>query len=91
MRTVVIAAFVNDDMQKGFPAEQSMLAVRTEVFGLKRSLRTVIDLKERRADFAAQLRAGFPVVVIQVLVWGIAVRALFGLRDGLAVTQLDRF
>ena len=53
MRAVIVAAFVNNDVQMGFPAEQSMLAVRAEVFGFERSFKAVVDLKNRRADFAA--------------------------------------
>lgn len=52
MRTVVIAAFVNNDVQEDFPAEQGVLAVGAEVFSFKRSFKTTIDLKKRRADFA---------------------------------------
>jgi len=35
VRAVTIAAFVNNDVQKGFPAEQGILAVRAEVFGFE--------------------------------------------------------
>ena len=52
---VVVAAFVHNDVQESFPAEQGMLAVRTEVLGFEGSLRTVIGLKDGRTDFAAQL------------------------------------
>ena len=72
MRTVIVAAFVNNDVQKGFPAEQSVLAVGAEVFGFKRSFKTIIDLKIRRADFTAQLALCFAVVVIQVCVRRVA-------------------
>ena len=35
MRTVVVAAFMNNDVQTYFPAVQGILAVRTEVFSFK--------------------------------------------------------
>ena len=34
---MIIAAFVHNDVQEGFPAEQGMLAVWAEVFGFKGS------------------------------------------------------
>ena len=60
---------MNNDVQESFPTEQSVLAVRAEVFGFKRSFKTIIDLKIRRADFTTQLAFCFAVVVIQVGVW----------------------
>lgn len=91
MRAVVVGAFVNNDVQESFPAEQGMLTVRAEVFGFMRSLRTVIGLKERRTNFTAQLGPFFSVVVIQVLMRRVAKRALFSLGDGFPVAYLDGF
>jgi hypothetical protein len=68
-----------------------MLAVWAGVLGFKCSLRTVIDLKDGRADLAAQLRADFPVVVVQVLMRGFAEGTLFGLWDRFPVSDLDGF
>ena len=81
MRAIIVAAFVNNDVQKGFPAEQCPLAVWAEIFGFKRSFKTIIDLKIRRADFATQLALGFAVVVIQVSVRGVAEGAMFFIGD----------
>jgi hypothetical protein len=67
------------------------LAVWAEVFGFKRSLRTIIGLKNRRADLAEYLVFYFAVVVVQVYVWCAAGRALFGLWDGSSTAKLDRF
>ena len=89
MGAIIIAAFVNDDVQKGFPAEQGILAIWAEVFGFKRSFKTIIDLKIRRADLAAQLGFFFAVVVIQVYMRSITKGALFGLGGLLAVAYLD--
>lgn len=89
MLAIVVAAFVKNDVQKGFPAEQGMLAVRAEVFGFERSFRTVIGLKDRRADLAAQLGLFFAVVVVKENVRRVAEGALFSLRDGFSVTYLD--
>lgn len=52
MWAVVITAFVDNDVQKSFPAEQGVVAVRAIVFGFRCFLRTVIDLKDGCADFA---------------------------------------
>jgi hypothetical protein len=70
-------------------AEQSTMAVRTVIFSLGRFFITVVGLKGRRADFAEKLGSFFAVVVVQVLVRGFAERALFGLRDGFPVLNLD--
>jgi len=45
VRAVIIAAFVNNDVQKDFPAEQGVLAVRAEVFCFKRFFITIIGVK----------------------------------------------
>ena len=89
MRTVIIAAFVNNDMQKSFPSVQGRLAVWTEVFGFERSFKTVVGLEDSRANFAKKLRAFLTVVVVQVLMRRVAVRALLGLWDGFSVLNLD--
>lgn len=89
MRAVVVAAFVNNDVQELFPAEQGMLAVRAEALGFERSFKTIVDLKKRRADLAEQLRSFFAVVVIQVLMRRFAEGALFGLRDWESVADLN--
>jgi len=91
VRTVIVAAFVKNDVQQGFPAEQGFLAIRAEVFGFKRSFKTIIGLKVRRANFAAQLGSFLAVVVIQVDVRRVAERALFGLRNGFSIADLDGF
>ena len=91
MRTIIIRAFVNNDVQKGFPAEQGVLAVRAEVLGFERSFKTIVDLKDRRADLTEQLGSLFAVVVIQILMWRVAKRALFRLRDWFSVLNLDGF
>jgi hypothetical protein len=89
VRTVIVAAFVKDDVQKGFPAEQGFLAVWAKIFGFQRSFKTVVGLKNRFADLAAQLGAFLAVVVIQVYVRRVAERALFGLRNWFSVEYLD--
>lgn len=89
MGAVIIAAFVNNDVQKGFPAEQGILAIWAEVLGFKRSFKTIIDLKIRRADLAAQLGFFFAVVVVQVYMRSITKGTLFGLGNGFSVTYLD--
>ena len=91
MRTIIIRAFVNNDVQKGFPAEQGVLAVRAEVLGFERSFKTIVDLKDRRADLAKQLGSFFAVVVIQILMRRVAKRTLLGLGDGFSVLNLDGF
>jgi len=91
VRTVIIAAFVNNDAQKGFPAEQGVLAVRAEVLSFERSFKTTIGLKNRRADLAKQLGSFFAVVVIQKLMRRVAKRTLLGLGDGFSVLNLDGF
>ena len=91
MRAVIVGAFVNNNMQKDFPAEQGVLAVRTKVFGFKRSFKTVVDFKNRRADLTEQLRSFFTVVVIQILMRCAAKRALFRLRDGFSILNFDGF
>jgi hypothetical protein len=57
VRTIIIAAFMNNDMQEGLPSEQGMLAVGTKIFSFEGFSKTIIGLKERRADLAAQLGA----------------------------------
>ena len=42
---VIIAAFVHNDVETGFPAEQRALAMRTIIFGFSRSFITVVDTK----------------------------------------------
>ncbi len=91
MRAVIVAAFVKNGVETDFPAEQGFLAVGAEVFGFQRSFKTIVDLKNRFADLAAQLGAFFAVVVIQVCVWCVAEGALFGLRDVFSVADLDGF
>jgi len=80
---------VNNDVQKGFPAEQGVLAVRAEVLGFERSFKTTVDLKNRRADLAKQLGSFFAVVVIQILMRRVAKRTLLGLGDGFSVLNID--
>ena len=67
------------------------MAVRAEVFGFERSFKTIVDLKNRRADLASQLGSFFAVVVIQILMRRAAKGALFGLRDGFSVLNFDGF
>ena len=67
------------------------MAVRAEVFGFKRSFKTIIGLKNRRADFAEYLVFYFAVVVVQVYVWCTAGRTLFGLWDRSSTAKLDGF
>lgn len=55
MRAVIVAAFVDNDLQTGFPAVKRAVAMRTEVFGFRGSFITVVGLKSRQADLAAQL------------------------------------
>ena len=50
--TMIIAAFVNNDVQKSFPAEQGVLAIWTKIFSFECSFKTVISLEDSRADFA---------------------------------------
>ena len=89
MRAVIIAAFVDNDVQKGFPAEQGVLTVWAIIFGFKRSFKTIIYFKNRRTDLAEQLGSSFAVVVIQILMRRVAKRALFSLRGGFSVLNLD--
>ena len=42
---MIIAAFVNNDVQKGFPSVQGRLAIWTEVFGFECSFKTIIGLE----------------------------------------------
>jgi hypothetical protein len=65
------------------------LAVWTEVFGFKRSLRTIIGLKNRRTGLAEYLVFYFTVVVVQVNVRCATGGALFGLWDGRTTAKLD--
>ena len=67
------------------------MAVWAEVFGFECSFKTVIDLKIRRADLAAQLGFFFAVVVVQVCVRRVAEWAFLGLRNRFAAAQLDWF
>jgi len=87
--TIVVAAFVNDSVETDLPAEQCAVAMRTVIFGFSRFFITIVGLKGRRANFAEQLRAFFSVVVVQILVRGLAERALFGLRNGFSVLNFD--
>ena len=43
---MIIAAFVNNDVQKNFPAEQGVLAIWAEVFGFECSFKTIISLED---------------------------------------------
>ena len=45
MRAVIIAAFVNDDVELGFPTEQRAAAMRAVIFGFSRSFITIVDVK----------------------------------------------
>ena len=45
VRAIIIAAFVHNDVETGFPAEQRALAMRTIIFGFSRSFITVVDTK----------------------------------------------
>ena len=45
MRAVIVAAFVNNDVELGFPAEQCAVAIRTVIFGFSRSFITIVDVK----------------------------------------------
>ena len=65
--------------------------MRAKVFGFKCSFKTVVDLKIRRADLAAQLGSFFAVVVIQEYVRCIAAGAFFGLWNGFPAAKLDGF
>lgn len=55
MRAIIVAAFVDNDVETGFPAVERALAMRTIVFGFRGSFITVVGLKSRRADLATQL------------------------------------
>ena len=89
VRAVIVTAFVNNDVEADFPAEQSAVAMRAVIFGFRRSFITIISLKDRRAYLAKELGSFFTVVVVQVLVRGFAEGALFGLWDGFSVLNLD--
>jgi len=89
MRAVIVTAFVDNDVETGFPSEQSTMAMRAIIFGFCRSFIAIIGLKDRRAYLAKELGPFFTVVVVQVLVRGFAERALFGLRNGFPVLNLD--
>ena len=65
--------------------------MRAVIFGFNGFLVTIVGIKGRRADLAAQLRTDLAVVVIQVLMRGFTERALFGLRDGFSRLEFDRF
>jgi hypothetical protein len=91
MRAVIVTAFVNNDVEADFPAEQCAVAMRAIIFGFRRSFITVVSVKCRRADLTKELGSFFTVVVVQVLVRGFAERALFGLRDGFPVANLNGF
>ena len=86
---MIVGAFVNNDVQKNFPSVQGRLAIWTKIFSFERSFKTIIGLEDSRADFAKQLQSSFAVVVVQVLMRCIAVRALLGLRDGFSVLDLN--
>jgi hypothetical protein len=45
MRAVIIATFVNDDVDLGFPAEQRAVAIWAVIFGFSRSFITIVDVK----------------------------------------------
>ena len=91
MLAIIIAAFVNNDVQKNLPSVQGRLAIWTEVFGFECSFKTIISLEDPRADFAKQLGVFLAVVVVQVLMRRITVWALLGLWDGFPVLNLDGF
>ena len=44
---VIVAAFVDDDVETGFPAEQRAVAMRAVIFGFSRSFITIISFKSR--------------------------------------------
>ncbi len=52
MRTVIVTAFVDNDVKAEFPTEQGVLAVRAKVFGFERFSKTIVSLEGCRADFA---------------------------------------
>ncbi len=45
MRAIIVAAFVDNDVETGFPAVERALAMRTIVFGFRGSFITVVGLK----------------------------------------------
>lgn len=47
MRAVIVAAFVDNDLQAGFPAVKRSVAMRTVIFGFGGSFITIIGLKGR--------------------------------------------
>ena len=52
MRTGIIAAFVNNDVETDFPAVKCAVAMGAVIFGFSRSFITIISLKGRRANLA---------------------------------------
>ena len=49
---VIVAAFVHNDVDTHFPAEQCAVTMRTVIFSFSRSFTTIIGLKSRRANLA---------------------------------------
>ena len=45
--TVIVAAFMDDDVDLSFPAEQCAVTMRAVIFGFSRSFITIIGLKSR--------------------------------------------
>ena len=52
---VIVAAFVYNNVEAGFPSKQRAVAMRTVIFGFSGFFITIIGLKGRRANFAKQL------------------------------------
>lgn len=53
VRAIIVAAFVDDNIETNFPAVKRAVAVRAVIFGFGSSFITIVGLKIRRANLTA--------------------------------------
>lgn len=73
MRTVVVAAFVDGDDAPPSPLIESMVAMRTIVFGFPFA-QPFVNSECALTDFTFQLSPFLPIIIVDILMRCVAVR-----------------
>ncbi len=80
MLTVIVTTLIDRDLFPTLPAEESMAAIGEEVFCLIVFTESLIELEEKAADLAFELRFLLAVVEVEIFVRGVTDRANYLFR-----------
>lgn len=77
--TGIVGTFMNSDVFRTFPEKESISAIWAPEYCFARAM-MAFDLRDPAADFTAQLRALFAVVVVNEFSWRAAVGTMHGVE-----------